>query len=72
MKVAFGALAPKLHEQLPVSARSVRLLQRYADAISLLLIGGCLSDGEAHRARQRLMKRLMKRIPSTPKPSEDA
>lgn len=57
--VTFGALAPRLHEQLGLPRRKLRYLQECADGICSLAVGGLLSDAETHRARRRLMKRIL-------------
>lgn len=56
--IVFGALAPQLYVQLSLPRRRLRYLQECADGITTLAIGGLLSDGETHRARRRLMKRI--------------
>jgi 3-methyladenine DNA glycosylase/8-oxoguanine DNA glycosylase len=57
--ITFGAMAPKLHEQLGLPRRRLRYLQECADGIVSLAVGGMLSDAETHRARRRLMKRIL-------------
>ena len=56
--ITFGALAPPLCEQLGVPPARVALHQKQADAITRLLVAGLLTDGEAHRARARLVKHI--------------
>lgn len=58
LSIVFGALAPKLHSQLPLSRARLRHLQEHADGITALAVGGLLSDAEVHRARRRLMNRI--------------
>jgi hypothetical protein len=58
MKLVFGALVPRLHEQLPIPKRRLRYLQECADGIVSLAVGGFLSDAEVRRARHRLLKRI--------------
>ena len=58
MNIVFGALAPKLHEQIKISRRRLRYLQDCADGITNLAIGRLLSEAEVHRARRRLVKRI--------------
>lgn len=57
--ILFGALAPKLHEQLQLPRQKLRYLQECADGIVALSVGGLLSDAEVHRARRRLVKRVL-------------
>lgn len=59
VQVTFGALADPLARQLGLPSRRLRYLQECADGIVALSIGGLLTDAETHRARQRLMKRIM-------------
>jgi hypothetical protein len=61
--VRFGALAPKLHEQLGLPRRRMRYLQDCADGIVSLAVGGMLTDRETHRVRKRLMKRIIDTFP---------
>src|SRR5687767_10118930 len=67
LSLEFGALSPKISRQL--SAAGLRLdggaasfFQRQADAVTLLVIHGTLSDGEAHKARRRLMKNIAEAV----------
>jgi hypothetical protein len=58
MIISFGALAPKLSEQIPA------LPPEYdddADAITRLHCRGLLLDAETRRARGRLMKKINRR-----------
>jgi hypothetical protein len=60
---AFGPLGPKLSEQLSedgIPKKELALLDRLADAVVLLSIQDMLSEAEAERARQRLVKRISK------------
>ena len=60
LSIVFGALAPKLHEQVWIrGVKRTRLkgLQECADAITVLKILGFISDGDADRARHRLLGR---------------
>jgi hypothetical protein len=61
IEVRFGAPSPPLREQLKgfnVPAKTVKWWQGYADAITLLVLNGILSDGEAGKARARLFKEI--------------
>lgn len=58
--VRFGALAPSLAKQLGLPRRRLRYLQDCADGIVNLSVGGLLSDAETHRARRRLLKRIVR------------
>ena len=61
-RIAFGALVPKLYEQLGLPKRRLTYLQDAADSITTLAIGRLLSDAEVHRARQRLVKRIARTV----------
>lgn len=56
--IEFGAMAPKLHVQFGMSRRWFRYFQDCADSIVTLHVGGLISDGETHRARRRLIRRI--------------
>lgn len=63
----FGALCPPIIEQiteqgLGISARLVAHYQKDVDAIIRLTVRGVITDGEAHRAKTRLMKRIAKDV----------
>lgn len=67
MKVAihFGALCEPVAKQLAeqghvVTKKNGRILQEFADWITMLSLHGMLSEAETHRARQRLLKRIVK------------
>lgn len=65
LSIQFGALALPLQRQLKDQGVEVGLeyvvwLQRYADAITLLRVRALLTDGEAARARKRLLQELAK------------
>lgn len=69
LDLTFGALAPPLKRQ--VGARGLvfprrmgSLLQREADAISLLHVRGRLTDGEARACRRRLVKEITNQVRS--------
>ena len=65
MQIRFGALSPKLHEQLGVSEEETALEQRLADAIVLCHVHFVLTDTEAHKARKRIVKMLEKKEKDT-------
>ncbi len=64
MQIILGALADDLSIQFEkaqvqyIGKTSLDILQKSADAISLLSIRGYLSEAEARKARQRLMKEI--------------
>jgi len=60
VEISFGALAPKLTVQLKgaLPHRELKVFDDVAHAIIDLHIGGILSDGEAHKARRRLLKKI--------------
>lgn len=60
--VAFGALAPPLHEQLGLPPATVCMEQKWANHVTGLLIAGILTDAEGSRARRRIMKRLLSKV----------
>ena len=66
----FGALAPKLIDQLPDAAdilgSRMDPYQKDADAITRLKVRGIMSDNEAHRARTRLVKAIGKALSVRP------
>ena len=59
-QIEFGALSPKLSEQLrgKLPHHVLRSFDKFADAIVLLSVHGVLSDAETHRARQRIVKAI--------------
>ena len=58
MKLRFGAMSPKLYEQLNVEPQKVENEQKDLDAINRLRIRGLLTRQEVQRAEMRLIKRL--------------
>lgn len=58
----FGALVPKLSEQLKgeLPAKELKWLDKYADAVTLLMIQEIIPEAEAKKARQRIVKRIEK------------
>ena len=66
MNIKLGALCPSISEQLEKQGleqigKSIELLDRLADAITLTSIHGCLSESETNRARKRLVKMIKAR-----------
>lgn len=66
----FGALSPKLSEQLKgeLPKDELKWLDKYADAVTLLVIQELLSESEARKARQRIVKRIEKLVLEQAKP----
>ena len=65
LRVRFGALSPPLHEQLSefgLSKEDLKWQQKLADAISLCNVHFVITDAETRKARQRLMKQLIRRV----------
>ena len=64
MQIILGALADDLSVQFKkagvqyIGKPSLDIIQRSADAISLLSIRGYLSESESRKSRQRLMKEI--------------
>ena len=56
--LTFGAFARPLSEQLDVAPTQVSAHQRRSDAITLLIVGGILSEAEARRCRLRVVKQI--------------
>ena len=56
--VTFGAMADPIHKQLSLPKTACVHVQKMADALTLLSVGGVLSDTAVHGGRKRLMKRL--------------
>lgn len=58
LSITMGALAPPLSEQLTgqLDEVSITNLQKLADAIVHLYIGGILTESEVGKSRKRLMK----------------
>lgn len=53
------AIAKQLHDQgVEQIGKSVDLLDRMANAIAILHLHGCLTDGETDRARKKLVKQI--------------
>lgn len=69
LNLVFGALAPHLDEQLrgqgiAISPGWIGKYQGHADAIVRLAVAGLITDSEKRRARQRLMKKIVKSLES--------
>ena len=63
MNITLSALGPSIAEQLEEmgleqTGAKVELLDRMADAVTLLHLHGCLTDSECSRARGRVVKLL--------------
>jgi hypothetical protein len=61
MELKFGALSPKISEQLKLTHLSKKSLRHYdldADAITRLHVRGLMNDSTARRTRQRLVNRI--------------
>lgn len=58
--IHFGALVPPLSEQLEgvLPKKDLKRFDAMAQAIVICNINGLISDGDAHKARQRLVKKL--------------
>lgn len=54
-QVRFGAMAPKLSEQVPGAPAC---LQDDADAVTRLYLRGLLTESEARRARHRIVRAI--------------
>lgn len=55
MQVVFGALAPPLSQQI---SGLPKMYDKDADSITRLVVRGIITEGEAHKARMRLLKRI--------------
>ena len=64
MYLSFGALAPKISEQLAgkIDAKKAEGFDADAFELTRLKIRGLLTDGEVHKARRRLVKAIEKAI----------
>ena len=62
IEVAFGALAPRLHDQVGLEAGDLAIEQRMADAVVLCAVQGVLTQAEKNRAFKRIFKRIQKRV----------
>jgi hypothetical protein len=64
LRIYFGATCDSLVKQINdlgltiATPNRMDTLQKYSDAITLLLIHQVLTEGEAHKARGRLMKKI--------------
>lgn len=60
-QIRMGALADSIKDQLKEFGLVIEKPEQYqkqADAISLLNVTGLIPDGVAHKARERLMKKI--------------
>ncbi len=65
--IAFGALAPKLSKQFPgLKPPHAGRFDRDSEAITRLHVRGLLPDGEASKARTRLLKAIGKHLRGKP------
>jgi len=57
--IHFGALCPPVSKQLTglASTEELKWLDKYANAVTLLMVQSILSEAEAHNARKRILKR---------------
>lgn len=53
IEVQFGAMAPRLHDQVGLEAGDLALEQRLADAVVLCAVQGVLTEAEKSRAFKR-------------------
>lgn len=67
IEVSFGALSPKPSEQVKGLPDKY---DAWADSVTRLVIGGILTDAEAHKARGRLMKRIVSWVQNSKKASQ--
>lgn len=70
LRIQFGATCEPLRKQvqacgLSIDPGRVDALQGYADAIVKLSVQRILSEGESHKANQRLMKRIVASVSAT-------
>ena len=64
MKIELGIMAPSISEQLSNASlkqtgKSVGLLDRLNDAITILYIHDIITQGECEKARKRLVKEII-------------
>lgn len=65
IQIRMGAMAPSLVEQLVpygVSVESAARFERLSKAITGLLLGGLLPDGQAKKCREKLFKQIEKEL----------
>lgn len=62
--IQFGALAPKMSEQLAgrISPKEGKRLDHLAHSLDMVRIHGIITDVEAEKARKRLMKKIQEAI----------
>lgn len=66
--IRFGAMAPKVSEQVAIPEDLADQVDGNADAITRLYLHGLLTDSEARAARVRLLKKLDKDLARRAKP----
>ena len=76
VEISFGALAQTINNQLDLQsltadANQVRLWEEQRRAIVALHIHSLLTDGEALKARQRLLKKIAANIRALKKEAKD-
>jgi hypothetical protein len=75
ISVHFGALCPSIAEQLIEQGvvaipDEINHFQGDADAITRLMFRGMLSDSQAHTARQKLLKKIVRAVEKATKKHE--
>lgn len=68
-RLQLGALCDTIAKQLShtkVDKKTLKVWDRYADAITLLSIHGLLSESEAHKARARLVNKHIRKTLAKP------
>ena len=68
LDLQFGMLSPPLAEQAGCRPELLDHEQRDADAIARLAVHGIATDGEVHKMRQRLVKRIVKAVSEDTQP----
>lgn len=67
LRISFGALSEPIRIQVKqcglwIDPGSIDVLQACADSITRLRIHGVITDGESHKACQRLMKSIVRNV----------
>ena len=68
LDLRFGMLAPPLAAQAGCHTDVLRHEQQDADCIARLAVRGIATDGEVHKMRQRLVKRIVKAVGEDTRP----
>jgi len=68
LQLQFGMLSPPLAEQAGCRPELLKHEQQHADAISWLAVHGIATDGEVHKMRQRVVKRIVKAVSEDTQP----